>query len=126
MNRSFTEDPKLNPNASLGSDSGSIGSGLEVASVTSIAPSVPVITSKAPKTIYNTAMDAFTLTDSRKGFLNTTAVNLASVASTTTVIQPVVGIYCIRWRRSGQTAENETKLIVNCLGKRFIEYLETI
>lgn len=68
----------------------------------------------APKTIFNNAIDAFTMIENRKGFLKTNAINLAD-STLSTVNHPIVGVYCIRWRRSGEKNENETKLIVNCV-----------
>lgn len=62
------------------------------------------------KNIYNTALDAFHLIDHCKGFLNKD-----SVGSTATSGENNLGVYCIRWRRSGTNVENETKLLVNGL-----------
>lgn len=62
------------------------------------------------KNIYNTALDAFHLTDHCKGFLNKDCVGTALTSNETNL-----GVYCIRWRRTGTNAENETKLLVNGL-----------
>lgn len=70
-----------------------------------------------PKVIYNNAIDAFTLIENRKGFLNTSAANLATATSTMQITEPTMGVYCVRWRRTDETAENETKLLVNCVGE---------
>lgn len=115
MNRSFTDDFKLSQNVVIGNDTSSIGSGTDCSG--SIASIGMAIMTKAPKTIYNSAIDAFTLFENRRGFLNTISVNLAISQATAIITQPIVGVYCVRWRRTGETNENETKLIVNCVGK---------
>lgn len=81
---------------------------------------------QSPKIIYNNAIDAFTLIENRKGFLNTSAVNLATASSTTQITEPTMGIYCVRWRRTDDSAENETKLFVNCVGKFALNRLESL
>lgn len=63
------------------------------------------------KTIYNKAIDSFQLTDYCRGFLKEGSFSEMNNSV------PVFGVYCIRWRRSGCTEENETKLIVNGIGK---------
>lgn len=100
MNRSFVEDQKLNQNEPNG-DSAMIA----------------VTTSKSPKFVYSNAIDAFTMIENRKGFLNTSAINLASNLQTIQLQEAIVGVYCVRWRRTGGKIENETKLLVNCIGK---------
>lgn len=67
-----------------------------------------------PKTIYNNAIDAITLTGNRRGFLNTKAINLLNSVQQSSD-QPIVGIYCVRWRRKGEKHENESKFVVNCV-----------
>lgn len=67
-----------------------------------------------PKVIYNNAIDAITLTGNRRGFLNTKAINLLNSVQQSSD-QPIVGIYCIRWRRNGEKQENESKFVVNCV-----------
>ncbi|KAG4077438.1 hypothetical protein HA402_002865 [Bradysia odoriphaga] len=58
------------------------------------------------KTIYNKAIDSFQLTDYCRGFLRDGSFSEMNQTL------PVFGVYCVRWRRSGCTEENETKLIV--------------
>lgn len=58
-----------------------------------------------PKTIYNHAIDGFQMVESRKGFLN------ASVGLHT----QNMGIYCVRWRRSGDISENESKFLLDSI-----------
>lgn len=67
-------------------------------------------TAMISKTIYNKAIDSFQLTDYCRGFLKD-----GSFSETNNSI-PVFGVYCVRWRRSGCTEENETKLIVHGIG----------
>lgn len=66
------------------------------------------------KNIFNKALDSFHLTDHCRGFFNKDYVSTLGG-----VISNNIGIYCIRWRRTGSTAENETKLLVNGLGKLY-------
>lgn len=110
MNRSLIDDSKSNltlgiETASLGSDSASVGGSTSVA------------LSRTPKVVYNNAIDAFTLVENRKGFLNTNAVNLATESATAHLNEPIAGVYCVRWRRSGEIVENETKMIIHCVGE---------
>lgn len=72
------------------------------------------ISTLEPKTIYNNAIDAITLTGNRRGFLNTKAINLLNSVQQSSD-QPIVGIYCVRWRRKGEKHENESKFVVNCV-----------
>lgn len=65
------------------------------------------------KTIYNKAIDSFQLTDYCRGFLKDGSFSEANNAI------PVFGVYCVRWRRSGCTEENETKLVVHGIGMQF-------
>lgn len=67
-----------------------------------------------PRFIHNYAIDAFSLVDSCKGFLCTNAINMRN-ASSNNLKNRIVGVYCVRWRRAGNSSENETKLIVNCI-----------
>ncbi len=64
------------------------------------------------KTIYNKGIDSFQLTDYCRGFLRD-----GSYSEADSMVVPVFGVYCVRWRRSGSTDENETKLIVRGIGK---------
>lgn len=68
-------------------------------------------TAMVSKTIYNKAIDSFQLTDYCRGFLKDGSFSEENV----------FGVYCIRWRRSGCTEENETKLIVHGIGNVDIE-----
>lgn len=107
MNRSFNDDFKAMPllaNNATGQEN----------SDNTTAATMAV---QLPKVIYNNAIDAFTLIENRKGFLNTGAVNMATATSTTQITEPTMGVYCVRWRRTDETAENETKLLVNCVGE---------
>lgn len=109
MNRSFNDEFKTMPllaNNTLGQEA-----------VDGAATTANTVANQLPKTIYNNAIDAFTLVDNRKGFLNTNAVNLATTTATSQITEPTMGVYCVRWRRTGDTAENETKLLVNCIGE---------
>lgn len=64
-----------------------------------------------PKSMHNHTIDAFSMVETRKGFLN---AKVHSTLSTNTQNQ-IMGVYCIHWRRTGTLHENETKLIVNCV-----------
>lgn len=66
------------------------------------------------KNIHNRAIDAFSLTDHCRGFLRD-----ASVPSDLQCQWPVFGVYCVRWRRNGggATEENESKFIIQGIGK---------
>lgn len=89
-------------------------SNLSLSKVAGDGANANVLTSSilTTKNIYNNAMDAFHLTDHCKGFLNKDCIStLMGNAGNN------LGVYCIRWRRSGNTAENETKLLVNGIGK---------
>lgn len=67
-------------------------------------------TAMISKTIYNKAIDSFQLTDYCRGFLKDGSYSKSNNSG------PVFGVYCVRWRRSGCTEENETKLIVHGIG----------
>lgn len=113
MNRSITDDLKISSNLLAISSNDLTGT---QDNQNTMVNDVPM---QGPKTIYNNAIDAFTMIDKRKGFLLTNSINTASNSSKTSSGQnsAIIGIYCVRWRRSGELAENETKLIVNCVGK---------
>lgn len=64
------------------------------------------------KTVYNKAIDSFVLTDHCKGFLRERAI-----AETGGMSWPVFGVYCIRWRRTGSRDENESKFVIQGIGK---------
>lgn len=66
------------------------------------------------KTVYNRAIDSFVLSDHCKGFLREKAI-----AETSGMSWPVFGVYCIRWRRSGSSAENESKFVIQGIGTNF-------
>lgn len=69
-----------------------------------------------PKTVYNHAIDAFSLVENRKGFLDAkTNINNFNISMSTNLHNQILGVYCIRWRRSGESAENETKFILNSI-----------
>lgn len=111
MNRSFNEDFKntINPLTASTSDLNSTQDSLN----TTISD-VPI---QGPKTLYNNAIDAFSMVDKRKGFLLTNSINTGNSSTTVSANQPIVGVYCVRWRRSGEVLENETKLVINSVGK---------
>lgn len=71
------------------------------------------------KNVYNRTIDAFVLTDHCRGFLRerTLTDNKSSMAAQP--IWPAWGVYCVRWRRSGDpnAVENESKFVVNGIGK---------
>lgn len=75
---------------------------------------VPVATSARSllKTVYNRTIDAFVLSDHCKGFLKEKAI-----ADTSGISWPVFGVYCIRWRRTGSSAENESKFVIQGIGE---------
>lgn len=66
------------------------------------------------KTIYNHTVDAFTMINNNKGFLCAKSINLHN-STLAKQNNPIIGVYCIRWRRVGELFENETKLMVNCI-----------
>lgn len=108
MNRSFNEDLKPSKLFDMNTST-MIADEVDQPSVTNAA-------TKPTKFIYNNALEAFSLVENRKGFLNTNAINCASVGGTGATTQPHIGVYCIRWRRTGEIMENETKLIINSIG----------
>lgn len=67
-----------------------------------------------PKMIYQNAIDSFNMIGNRKGFLGTNSINWTGTASELNN-QTMIGVYCVRWRRSGDRAENETKLFVSSI-----------
>lgn len=111
MNRSFNDD--LKPTKLFDMNTSTIADESDQLAATNAA-------TKLTKLIYNNALDAFSLIENRKGFLNTSAINCASVGSANGVAaatRPIIGVYCIRWRRTGANVENETKLIINSIGQ---------
>lgn len=66
--------------------------------------------SNEPKTIYNNAVDAMASTGNFNN-KNITLVNSGKQPSN----QPIIGIFCIRWRRNGEKQENESKFVVNTI-----------
>lgn len=68
------------------------------------------------KHVYNRTIDAFVLTDHCRGFLRDRA--LSECKSQTSPSWPPWGVYCVRWRRSGDpnAVENESKFVVNGIG----------
>lgn len=64
-----------------------------------------------PKTIYNHTIDGFNMIESRKGFLNANTITLLSQS----LLPQIMGIYCVRWRRSGQLSENESKFLIKSI-----------
>ena len=67
-----------------------------------------------PKTIYNNTIDGFKMIESRRGFLNANTVGLQNKVSKDSLGQ-IMGVYCVRWRRVGEMAENESKFLVNSI-----------
>lgn len=99
MNRSFTEMSK-------GKSSDLLTSSFNETITSKVEPKTALIS----KTIYNKAIDSFQLTDYCRGFLKD------GICGEVNNSVPVFGVYCVRWRRSGCTEENETKLIVHGIG----------
>lgn len=68
------------------------------------------------KMIYNHTVDAFTMIENSKGFL---CANVLSIDKNNQMksakSNQQIGIYSIRWRRAGDSFENESKLLVNCI-----------
>lgn len=62
------------------------------------------------KNVYNKAVDSFTLSDHCKGFLKDMAIADSNGG------WPVFGVYCVRWRRSCSTEENESKFVIQGIG----------
>lgn len=107
LSRSLTDDFKAPLNATNMSSNENI-SNQENASDTGNAP-IP-----NPKIIYQNAIDSFNMIGNRKGFLATNSINLMGMPSESNN-QSIIGVYCVRWRRSGERTENETKLFVNSI-----------
>lgn len=109
MNRSMTDSSKAKTEGQLFPESTSFND-LAAAAVASAiaAPSARALA----KTVYNRAIDSFVLSDHCKGFLRESAL-----AETGGMSWPVFGVYCIRWRRSGSSVENESKFIIQGIGK---------
>lgn len=68
------------------------------------------------KHVHHKAIDAFVLSDHCKGFLKENAV---ADGNLTLGGWPVFGVYCIRWRRSNCSDENETKFVIQGIGEVF-------
>lgn len=66
------------------------------------------------KMIYNHTIDAFAMIENSKGFLCANVLNVEN-QSTKPSAQHIIGVYCVRWRRAGESLENESKLLVNCI-----------
>lgn len=81
-----------------------------VVNLRKMADELSVCNAIATKTIYNTALDTFHFSYHCKGFLDKECISTLS-----TNAENHLGIYCIRWHRSGTNAENELKLLVNSL-----------
>lgn len=70
-----------------------------------------------PTTIYNHIVDAFSMVENCKGFLDTNAINTHKRVANEQLRKhrQIFGIYGIRWRRAGGTLENESKFIINSI-----------
>lgn len=68
------------------------------------------------KTVFSRAIDAFHLSDHCRGFLRDNA--LPSGGKTAGAAWPIWGVYCVRWRRSGDphAPDNESKFVVHGIG----------
>lgn len=67
------------------------------------------------KMIYNHTVDAFAMIENGKGFLCANIMNVDNQIASTKLNQPIIGVYCIRWRRAGEPIEHESKLLVKCI-----------
>lgn len=76
------------------------------------AASAPTSARALMKTVYNRAIDSFVLSDHCKGFLKEKAI-----AESGGMSWPVFGVYCVRWRRTGSNAENESKFVIQGIGE---------
>lgn len=83
------------------------------------------VTRSTVKHVFNRAIDSFVLTDHCRGFLRDKALTdvTAGEAGTPTAAAaaaawPIWGVYCVRWRRSGDpnATENESKFVVHGIG----------
>lgn len=68
------------------------------------------------KSFYNKTMDALYVSDKGRGFFKNVPTKVGEI---NTAMFPLFGVYCIRWRRTGSTEENESKFLINGIGKEF-------
>lgn len=67
------------------------------------------------KNIFNNAIDSVYLTNNDKcGFFN---VGGGSASGDVNNVLPIFGMYCVKWKRSNANNENESKFIINGIGK---------
>lgn len=66
------------------------------------------------RTFYNKTIDALHMSEKGRGFFKN---NPAKIGDTNPAMFPLFGVYCIRWRRPGHSEENESKFMINGIGK---------
>lgn len=67
------------------------------------------------RTFYNKTIDALHVSEKGRGFFKN---NPAKISDTNPAVFPLFGVYCVRWRRPGASEENESKFLVNGIGKK--------
>lgn len=67
------------------------------------------------KTFYNKTMDALHVSERCRGFFKN---HPAKIGENSPAVFPLFGVYCVRWRRPGCAEENESKFLINGIGKR--------
>lgn len=132
MNRSLTSGSTVElagtPDAKQHRLPGAIESPLATVA-DSASASIAASTRPAVKHVFNRAIDSFVLTDHCRGFLRDKALSdvpAGDGAVATTPAWPIWGVYCVRWRRSGDpnAPENESKFVVHGIGKGYFGILE--
>lgn len=76
-------------------------------------------TNPSVRNVFNRALDAFVLTDHCRGFLRERALPAECTTAASGPVWPIWGVYCVRWRRSGDpnATENESKFVVQGIGE---------
>lgn len=65
------------------------------------------------KTVYNNALDSLYQTQNgRNGFINQGKGLMGNVKNKT-----IFGVYCVKWRRANSQKINESKFMINGVGK---------
>lgn len=117
LNRSITEETKLKNKSTDTLMTSSFHESNSQTSIGGAGGDSTVIL----KNIYNRSLDSFLLTGHCKGFLKANT-NTGNIDNSHNVLSlPDFGVYCIRWRRTGSTQENESKFVIGGIGKGLIQ-----
>lgn len=66
------------------------------------------------RAFYNKTMDSLQVTEKGRGFFKTVPTK---IGDTNPPMFPLFGVYCVRWRRPGASEENESKFLINGIGR---------